>query len=60
MDIETNPGPTISTTDIRALDIFQLNTRSIRNKVDYLNTIADDYHIICFKETHLDDSIDSA
>ena len=53
MDIETNPGPTTCTTGIRALDIFQLNTRSIRNKVEYLNTIADDYHILCFTETHL-------
>ena len=30
MDIEMNPGPTM--TDVRALDIFHLNTRSIRNK----------------------------
>ena len=58
MDIEMNPGPNM--TDVRALDIFHLNTRSIRNKTEYINYIVDDYHILCFSETHLDDSVDSA
>ena len=58
MDIEMNPGPNM--TDVRALDIFHLNTRSIRNKTEYINNIVDDYHILCFSETHLDDSVDSA
>ena len=31
MDIEMKPGPNM--TDIRVLDIFHLNTRSIRNKI---------------------------
>ena len=57
MDIEMNPGPKM--TDIRALDIFNLNTRSIRNKIEYIKNIVDDYHILCFSETHLDDSVDS-
>ena len=53
-----NPGPNM--TDVRALDIFHPNTRSIRNKTEYINNIVDDYHILCFSETHLDDSVDSA
>ena len=57
MDMEMNPGPSMA--DVRPLDIFHLNTRSIRNKTEYINNIVEDYHILCFTETHLDDSVDS-
>lgn len=58
MDIELNPGPNMS--DIKTRDIFHLNTRSIRKKIEYLNNIVDEFHILCFSETHLDNNIDSA
>ena len=57
MDIEMNPGPNVP--GIKSLDIFHLNTTSIRNKIDYIRDLADDFHIICLTETHLDNSIDS-
>nr|XP_022287616.1 uncharacterized protein LOC111100237 isoform X1 [Crassostrea virginica]XP_022287617.1 uncharacterized protein LOC111100237 isoform X1 [Crassostrea virginica]XP_022287618.1 uncharacterized protein LOC111100237 isoform X1 [Crassostrea virginica] len=52
-DVEVNPGPTFE----NALDIIHLNIRSIRNKLDYLNTFIHDFDIACFTETHLDSSI---
>ena len=52
-DVEVNPGPTFE----NALDIIHLNIRSIRNKLDYLNTFIHDFDIACFTETHLDNSI---
>ena len=57
MDIHLNPGP--SFTDINSLDIFHLNTRSIRNKIDYIQGLTESYYILCFSETHLDDNIDT-
>ena len=53
-----NHGPNVP--GIKSLDIFHLNTRSIRNKIDNIRDLADDFHIICVTETHLDNSIDSA
>ena len=58
MDIEMNSGPNVP--GIKSLDIFHLNTRSIRYKIDYIRDLADDFHIICLTETHLDNGIDSA
>ena len=49
MDIEMNPGPNVP--GIKSLDIFHLNTRSIRNKIDNIRDLADDFHIICLTET---------
>lgn len=57
MDIEVNPGS--GKEHINASDIFHLNRRSIRNKIGYLNDIAHEFRILCFTETHLDNSIDS-
>ena len=37
-----------------------LNARSIRNKLEHIYTIAEEYHILCSSETHLDKSIDSS
>ena len=44
MDVELNPGPLSA--DVNSLDIFHLNTRSIRNKIDYLTDIVDSYQIL--------------
>ena len=52
-DIETNPGPSAES----VLDIFHLNIRSLRNKIDSLNAIVSEYDIVCFTETHLDNKI---
>ena len=49
--IEPHPGPN------DALAIFQLNIRSLRNKISYLSTLASEYDIICITETHLDASV---
>lgn len=52
-DIEVNPGPM---TD-NVLDIIHLNIRSIRHKIAHLNTLVHDFDILCFTETHLDDTV---
>ena len=52
MDVHPHPGPTI--TDIHYLDIFHLNSRSIRHKLDNIYDVADDFHVLCFSETDLD------
>ena len=52
MDVELNPGP--SSANVNSLDIFHLNTPSIRNKIDYLSDIVDLYQILCFSKTHLE------
>lgn len=49
-DIETNPGPSYES----VVELIHLNVRSIRNKIDSLNTIVSDFDIACFTETHLD------
>lgn len=59
MDVHSNPGPFSNDSDISSLEIFQLNTRSIRNKLEYIHTIAESFHILCFCETHLDDNINT-
>ena len=54
MDMELNPGPITSDRSLNTLGIFHLNTRSIRNKSNSICNIAEQYHILCFCETHLD------
>ena len=53
----SNPGPISD--EIHSLDIIHLNTRSIRNKIDYLSNLVESFQIACFSETHLDTDIDS-
>ena len=60
MDIHSNRDPHMSDSDIGTLDIFHLNTRSIRNKTEDIVTVADEYYVLCFSETHLDHRIDTA
>lgn len=52
-DIETNPGPSAE----NSLDIMHINIRSIRNKIDSLLYLVQDFDVLCFTETHLDVNI---
>ena len=54
MDVHVNPGPTEHND---ALTIFHLNTRSIRNKLESILDVCDEYDILCFTETHLNDNV---
>lgn len=54
-DVETNPGPNTGTQ--YTLDIFHLNIRSIRNKIDSLLSLVTDFDVLCFTESHLDSCI---
>ena len=54
-DIESNPGPTIN--DNYVLDILHLNVRSIRNKLEDITSLFEDFDILCFTETHLNNVI---
>ena len=40
-----------------ALSIFHANIRSLRNKLNYIIDIVEDFDIIFFAETHLDNSL---
>ena len=57
MAIEENPGP--ESEGIYSLDILHLNTRSIRNKLEYLSNLVESFHIARFSETHLGRDVDS-
>jgi hypothetical protein len=48
-DVELNPGPTTE----GELSIFHLNTRSMRHKLDYIESICNEADITCLAETHL-------
>ena len=56
-DIETNPGPG-GTPEIqgKTLSIFHCNIRSLRNKLNYIIDIIDEFDIVFFTETHLNES----
>ena len=51
-DISENPGPYSSD-----FTIFHLNTRSIRYKIENLVDYVDSSDILCFTETHLDNTV---
>jgi hypothetical protein len=68
-NIESNPGPEpayISSTPLSEVDILSdkfisicnINIRSIRNKIDFLQNFVDEFNIIVLTETHLDNSIE--
>jgi hypothetical protein len=48
-DVELNPGPTKK----GELSVFHLNTRSMRLKLDYIESICNEADIIHLTETHL-------
>lgn len=54
-DIETNPGPCTWTQ--YTIDIFHLNIRSIRNRLNSLQSLVTDFDVLCFTESHLNSSI---
>ena len=69
-NIESNPGPEpayISSKPLSALDILSdkfisisnINIRSIRNKINFLQNFVDEFDIIVLTETHLDNSIEN-
>ena len=51
MDIHPNPGMMSDFT------VFNWNARSVRNKLEYLEDIANEYDVLCITETHLDENI---
>ena len=55
-DIESNPGPQ-GTPVSHENTFFHVNIRSLRNKLNYIIDIVEDFDIIFFTETHLDNSI---
>jgi hypothetical protein len=52
-DGELNPGPTKE----GEFSVFHLNTRIMRHKLDYIESICNEADIICLTETHLDKNI---
>ena len=51
-DIHQIPGP-----NTNELSVFHLNSRSVRNKLEYIENIASEFFIICITESHLDQAI---
>ena len=51
MDVHTNPGPSTTETSVNSLDVLHLKTSSIRNKLEYIENIAESFYILCFSET---------
>ena len=53
-DIELNPGPQFLG---HSLAVLHINIRSIRHKLEYIKEQFLDFDILCFTETHLDDTV---
>jgi hypothetical protein len=53
-DVAENPGPYNKVSD---LTMFHWNVRSVRNKIEYLETICLGSSIVCITESHLDDKV---
>ncbi|CAG2217259.1 unnamed protein product [Mytilus edulis] len=51
-DVESNPGPAVDISD-QSLSIFHCNIRSLRNKLDYISNVIEEFDIVFFTETHL-------
>jgi hypothetical protein len=56
-DVEMNPGPTHGDVFNQSISILLHNIRSLRNKIQDIANIVDEFDIICFTETHLVHSI---
>ena len=56
-DVEMNPGPTHGDALNKSISILHHNIRSLRNKIQDIANIVDEFDIICFIETNLDHSI---
>ena len=58
--VERNPGPgNTSTNQNYCLTVYHHNIRSIRNKINDIVHIVQDFDIVFFTEAHLDGYIDS-
>jgi hypothetical protein len=53
-DVAENPGPDNKVDDLTA---FHWNARSVRNKIEYLETICLGSSIVCITERHLNDKV---
>jgi hypothetical protein len=51
-DIAENPGPFSD-----EISIFHVNARSVRKKLDYIESVGFDSSLICITESHLDDKV---
>lgn len=51
MDVHENPGP------LSELSIFNWNARSLRNKINDLCDISNEFNILCITESHLDQNV---
>jgi len=56
-DVEMNPGPTHGDVLNKSISILHHNIRSLRNKIQDIANIVDEFDIISFTETHLVHSI---
>ena len=68
-DVETHPGPgtynsntpvniTVNNVD-NYISICNINIRSVRNKLHFLQNFADEYDIFCVTESHLNVNINN-
>ena len=66
-DVETHPGtynsnPPVNITNNNVdkhISISNINIRSVRNKLHFLQNFADEYDILCVTESHLDVNINN-
>ena len=58
-NVELNPGPesTNSSSDTHTLSICNLNIRSVRNKINFIENFLSDFDILALTETHLDEQV---
>ena len=56
-DIESDPGPEGTPVSENIISILHSNIRSLRSKLNYISDIIDDFDIVFFTETHIDDNI---
>ena len=59
-NVEDNPGPELinhSSVSDNSISICNINIRSARNKLDFLNNFTDEFDIIAVTETHLHPNI---
>jgi hypothetical protein len=59
-NVEVNPGPElINHSSDNSKSICNINIRSARNKLDFLNNVTDEFDIIAIIETHLHPNINN-
>jgi hypothetical protein len=59
-NVEVNPGPELinhSSVSDNSISICNINIRSARNKLDFLNNFTDEFDIIAVTETYLHPNI---